>query len=233
MTKVLIGVNVAMFLVTVLAAATLGTENVIRVLLGQSQDLPLYQWFAMVPDATRWDLEGYVVSGVANGEFWRLVTAGFLHYGILHLGLNMYMLWILGRQVEDLTGRWMFLAVYLMSGLGGTVAAYTFGATNAALAGASGSVFGLLGALVFFFRRMKVSLGGLTSIIVINVIFSFVVPGISILGHFGGLIVGAASGALLAYAPSGPHRRTIQIIGLAVLTLALLGVVGVRTLQLA
>jgi membrane associated rhomboid family serine protease len=230
-TRVLIGINVGVFILTALASALISADNAIAVLAGRSVDSPLYEWFSMVPYRLLWDRDT-VVDGVAQGQVWRLFTAGFLHYGIIHLLLNMWALWVLGREVERMVGRWRYLAVYLLSGLGGAVTAYAFGATNAAVAGASGSIFGLFGALFFFFRKLNLDPRGLILIIALNFGLGFVIPSISILGHLGGLVVGAATGALLAYAPRGPNRAFFQITGLVVIGLAVAVVAALRTIQL-
>ena len=138
------------------------------------------------------------VIGVAEGEWYRLVTSGFLHGSLLHLGFNMFALWILGRQLEPALGRINFAAVYFSSLLAGSLGVMVLDPNQLTL-GASGAVFGLFGyALVGQFARginpMDTGLGG---IIVINLIFTFAVPGISIGGHVGGLIGGAAAAALM------------------------------------
>lgn len=136
--------------------------------------------------------------GVAEGEWYRLVTSGFLHGSLLHLGFNMFALWILGRQLEPVLGRATFAAVYFSSLLAGSLGVMVLDPDQLTL-GASGAVFGLFGyALVGQWARginpMDTGLGG---IILINLVFTFAVPGISIGGHLGGLIGGAAAGALL------------------------------------
>lgn len=136
--------------------------------------------------------------GVAEGEWYRLVTSGFLHGSLLHLGFNMFALWILGRQLEPVLGRGTFAAVYSSSLLAGSLGVMVLDPNQLTL-GASGAVFGLFGyALVGQWARginpMDTGLGG---IILINLVFTFAVPGISIGGHLGGLIGGAAAGALL------------------------------------
>lgn len=139
-----------------------------------------------------------VAVGVAEGEWYRLVTSGFLHGSLLHLGFNMFALWILGRQLEPALGRANFAAIYFSSLLAGSLGVMVLDPNQLTL-GASGAVFGLFGyALVGQWARginpMDTGLGG---IIVINLIFTFAVPGISIGGHLGGLIGGAVAGALM------------------------------------
>ena len=154
---------------------------------------------------------------VADGELWRLVTSGFLHFGPIHLLFNMLALWVIGRDVERILGRTRFLAVYLISLLGGAAAVMLFSASNAQVAGASGAVFGVMGALAVVLRRLNAPSGQVLGLIVVNVVISFVLPGLSIAGHLGGLVVGTAATAALVYAPSR-NRTTFQVTALAVLT---------------
>ncbi len=138
------------------------------------------------------------IIGVSEGEWYRLVTSGFLHGSLLHLGFNMFALWILGRQLEPALGRGRFAALYGASLLAGSLGVMVLDPNQLTL-GASGAVFGLFGyALVGQWARginpMQSGIGG---IIVINMVFTFAVPGISIGGHLGGLLGGAAAGALM------------------------------------
>jgi membrane associated rhomboid family serine protease len=155
-----------------------------------------------------------------------------MHFGLIHLMLNMWALWILGREVERMVGRWRFLAVYLLTGFGGIVAAYAFGATNTFVAGASASVFGLFGALFFFFRKLKLDPRGLITIVALNFGIGLFIN-VSWLGHLGGLAVGAVTGALLAYVPRGPQRTAIQVAGLVVVGVVLVALAAFRTAALA
>jgi membrane associated rhomboid family serine protease len=128
---------------------------------------------------------------VADGEWWRLFTAMFLHYGPLHLGLNMLALWWFGSAVERVLGRGRYLLLYIVSGLAGSAGALIAN-PNALTVGASGAIFGILGAAFVLERQRTYVLGGgAGALIVLNIIFSFAVPGISIGGHLGGLAGGA------------------------------------------
>jgi membrane associated rhomboid family serine protease len=140
-----------------------------------------------------------IPGGVAEGEFYRLVTSMFLHYGILHLLLNMWALWILGRTLEGVLGPVRFLALYFVSGFGGSVAAYLFTPASPT-AGASGAIFGLFAALFVVLRRLGRDTSSVLPVLVINVAISFA-PGISLAGHLGGLVTGAVIAVALAYAP--------------------------------
>jgi membrane associated rhomboid family serine protease len=146
--------------------------------------------------------------GVADGEYYRLFTAMFMHYGLLHLATNMWALWVLGRPLEAMFGPLRFLAIYLVCGLGGSVAAYIF-SPNAKSAGASTAIFGLFAVFFFVLRKLERSVAPLIPVLVINLVITFGVPGISIAGHLGGLITGAILGAGIAYAPQA-KRSLIQ-----------------------
>jgi membrane associated rhomboid family serine protease len=209
-TKVLIGLNVAVFAIGVLLGLVNGPAGAMQALVGGSE--PLFQPFAM------WG------PGVAAGEWWRLLTSGFLHAGVLHIGLNMWALMLFGTEVERLIGRWRYLALYLLCVVGGSVGVLLL-APGVPSVGASGAVFGLFGALVFFFRRLNRSPRPLITLIAINFAIGFVIHFISWQAHLGGLITGAITGALLAYAPAGKNRTAYQVAGL--LTVAALLLAGV------
>ncbi|GAA1677571.1 rhomboid family intramembrane serine protease [Fodinicola feengrottensis] len=166
--------------------------------------------------------------GIDTGQFWRLLTSDFVHIGILHLAVNMYALFLFGRECERLLGRWRFLVLYLLTGIGGGTLVYLF--QNVSSAGASASLFGLLAAMFFFFRKLKANLGGLVGMIVINLGITFFVPGISILGHLGGMASGALLGIGLAYAPRGPMRLPVQVGTMVAVAILLFVLVAGKTL---
>jgi membrane associated rhomboid family serine protease len=177
---ILIAINVTVFVVTVLQAGS----------LVYNAEAPLFEQWAVWPAA------------VAAGEWWRLLTSGFLHFGLIHLAFNMIALWVIGQDLEQVLGRTRFLVVYLVSLLGGSMAVFLFGAPNALTAGASGAVFGLMGGLAVVLLWMRRSPRPALTIILLNVVITFVVPGISILGHLGGLTFGAAVTAGMRYFPA-------------------------------
>jgi membrane associated rhomboid family serine protease len=132
---------------------------------------------------------GQTLIGVTHGEWWRLLTNAFLHYGILHLGLNMFSLYIGGRILEPIIGRWRFVLLYFAAAIAGSAGAL-WATPNDASAGASGAIFGVFGALLVLERRGTIATGGqILVLIVINLLFSLA-PGISIGAHIGGLIAG-------------------------------------------
>jgi len=136
---------------------------------------------------------------VDNGDWWRLITSAFLHANLLHLAFNMLALYWFGAPVEVFLGRARFLLLYLVSGLAGSAGALIASPT-AATVGASGAIFGILGAaLVLERQRMYVLGGSALTIIVINIVFTIAVPGISIGGHLGGLVGGALGTLALSH----------------------------------
>jgi membrane associated rhomboid family serine protease len=161
------------------------------------------------------------------GEPWRLVTAGFLHYGPVHLALNMLALWIIGRDIEPLLGRTRFLAVYFLSLIGGSVAVLLFGPMDAGTAGASGAVWGVMGALLVVVLRLRLNPQPVLAVIAINAVISFL-PGISLLGHLGGFVVGVLATAALVYAPRD-RQRLVQVGALVAIGAALVILVLLRT----
>lgn len=169
--------------------------------------------------------------GVADGEYYRLFTAMFMHYGALHLLMNMYALWILGRSLEAFLGPVRFLALYLVAGLGGNVAAYVF-QPGALSAGASTAIFGLFAALFLVLRKLGLNAAAVLPIIIVNLVFTLTVPGISIAGHLGGFVVGGLIGAGLAYAPK-EGRSAVQAATMVIAVLALGGLSLWQTGQLA
>jgi membrane associated rhomboid family serine protease len=179
-TPVLIAVNVLMFVITAVQARS----------LAENQLSPLFGDFVMWTRA------------VAGGDqWWRMVTSGFLHYGPGHLALNMIALYVLGRLLEPQFGKLRFSAIYLVSLLGGSVAVYLFGGIDDGVAGASGAVYGLMGALLVAVLKFKLNATSALVVIGLNLVLSFTLPGISLLGHLGGLVIGAAVTAGMVHAP--------------------------------
>jgi membrane associated rhomboid family serine protease len=127
---------------------------------------------------------------VHQGQWWRLFTAIFFHVDFLHIALNMVALWVIGRVVEPVLGTWRYIALFLLSGLGGSVASYLLSSPASASVGASGAIFGLFGAYFVLARRAAADTTGVIVLIAVNLLFSFTVSGISWQGHIGGLVTG-------------------------------------------
>jgi membrane associated rhomboid family serine protease len=231
-TKILIGINVAVAVIGVLlggARAAMGgglftSSNLIHY-IGAVTAGPVF----VGPDGLRYTgliPGGTMYPGVADGGWYRLITAMFIHYGLLHLLMNMWALWVLGRQLEAALGRGRFLALYLLAGIGGNVAAYLF-SPGALTAGASTSLFGLFAAYAIVVRRLGGSLSSVLPVLAINLFITFAIPGISIAGHLGGLITGALVAAGLAYAPRTARTQVQLAVMAGVLALlAFLTIVG-------
>jgi membrane associated rhomboid family serine protease len=145
---------------------------------------------------TRGGLSG---PSVASGETWRLVTSAFIHESVLHVAFNMWVLWVLGTAFESYVGSRRMVIVYGVSLLWGAAGALLF-SPGALTIGASGAIFGLMGALVVMFRQQGIAVmqSGLGVLIVLNLVFTLTVPGVSIGGHIGGLVGGVLAGAVLS-----------------------------------
>jgi membrane associated rhomboid family serine protease len=174
-TKTLIGVNVAIFLLNLAQGASLGRN------------------------AGELFLDGALYGpAVADGDWWRLITAAFLHGSIVHLLFNMFMLYLIGTPMEMAIGPFRYIGLYVASALAGSAGALVL-SPEAVTVGASGAIFGILGAAVVFERQGYNVLGGSAlGTVVLNLAFTFAVPNISIGGHVGGLIGGALVGLALS-----------------------------------
>lgn len=203
-TFVLIGVNVLVFLMTAIQAKS-GTDM----------------------SGSKIFLDGTLSpSLVASGQWWRLLTSGFLHLSVIHIGLNMVSLYVLGVALERMLGRVRFLAVYLLALLGGSASVMLFTEPLSSAAGASGAIFGLMGGLVVVFRRFRFDLRQLLIVLAINLYISFQVSGISWQAHLGGLFIGAAVTAAMVYPPAA-IRKKVQIgavVGVLVLVIAVVAI---------
>ncbi|MFF1882172.1 rhomboid family intramembrane serine protease [Pseudarthrobacter sp. NPDC058196] len=172
------------------------------------------------------------------GEFepWRMLTSAFLHSpgNLLHILLNMYTLWIFGQALEPMLGRLRFLALFLVSALGGSVGyllltpLYVPGQQLSGVVGASGAIFGLFGAMLLVQRQRGGDTRQLWVLIAINGVIGFLVPQIAWQAHLGGLITGGLCAAVLAYTPRGPRQGLIQAAGLAAVVVLLVGLAWVR-----
>ncbi len=174
---------------------------------------------------------------VANGDWWRLVTYAFLHAGFLHILFNMLMLWWFGRPLEALIGRGRFLSVYFVSILAGSAGAVIVSPGTPSV-GASGAVFGILGAgMVLERARIPVFGGAALVVVMVNLALSFVLSNVTIGGHLGGLVGGML--AMLALSGFGRkhlvHGRigALEVIGLVALAAASVAIAYARARGLA
>jgi membrane associated rhomboid family serine protease len=181
-----------------------------------------------VPNApTGFSLDGGLFSfAVAQGEWWRIVTAGFLHANLIHLGFNMFALWMLGSQLEAAVGRLNFAVVYATSLFAGSLGVLIV-SPNQLTVGASGAIFGLLGLALAGQRAQGINIwqSGLGGILLINLALTFTIANISIGGHLGGLAGGYACGVFLYEV--GPRLRN------AVAPVVLSGALGALCFALA
>ncbi|MFI1865611.1 MULTISPECIES: rhomboid family intramembrane serine protease [Streptomyces] len=211
-TKVLIGINIAVFALVLV----LGERFVAQIeLIGLARNPQL----------------GFEVVGVADGQWYRLITAVFLHEELPHILFNLLGLWFLGRIVEPALGRSRFIALYLLSGLGGSALAYLLAAPNQPSLGASGAIFGLMGAFVVLARRSNLDMRPVAIILAISLVLTFARPGISWEGHIGGLVTGVLLTLGMVYAPR-ERRLPVQIAVSAAVLLAIVVTVAVRTAAL-
>src|SRR6266480_1686988 len=173
-----------------------------------------------------YDPKIHEVIGVAQGEYYRLLTSAFLHeqgvggFGPLHIIFNMWALILVGPALERLLGRLRFLAVYLLSALGGSVLFYLLAPANELGLGASGAIFGLFGAYFVVARRLRVNSRSIAGLIVFNLVISFSLAGIAWQAHVGGLLIGGLLTAAYAYAPR--RQRTLVQVGATVAVAVLL-----------
>ncbi len=235
---VLIGINAVVWLAIVLTGGTASR---------------IYNWFALVPvgrcvpaghldryfptvhseavcatqSGTQW------IPGVSDGAYWQLMTSAFTHVEIWHIGFNMLALYVLGPQLEMVIGRARFLALYLLSALTGSALVYWAGPISQSTVGASGAIFGLMGALLVVAFRVRANVQQILMWIGINFVFTVVFNStISWQGHLGGFVGGVLIAGVIAYAPRGPRRTMFQVSGMvAIGALTVLSII-VRTAAL-
>lgn len=170
--------------------------------------------------------------GIAiGGEWWRLVTAAFLHGSFLHIAFNMYVLFAIGPTLERILGHGRYLTLYVLAALGGGVASYAFSDIRTVSVGASGAIFGLMGALVVAGRRLRYDVTFVIILLGINVVIGFISPGVDWRAHLGGLVTGAAVAAIMVF-PSRRHRTAVQVTGLLLVVAVLVAITAWRTAQI-
>nr|WP_225957613.1 rhomboid family intramembrane serine protease [Amycolatopsis lexingtonensis] len=203
-TQVILAVNVLVFLFTAFQAQSLNDNDFSS----------LFQYGKLYGDAT-----------LGNGEWWRVFSSGFLHYGPIHVAVNMFSLWMMGRSLEQVCGRGRYLALYFISMLGASAAVLLFDDPQKSTAGASGALFGLMGAYAVIVLKLRLNPTGLIITLALNAFITFGIPGISIYAHVGGLVTGALVTVALLYAPEANQLRW-QAIGLAIIVLAIVGLLA-------
>jgi len=217
-TRVLIGLNLAVFVLELATGGRLALD------LSSAFSSRLVVWGGLSPK----DI-------ALHGEYYRLVTATFLHGGLLHVALNMYVLWILGSMLEPSIGSARFAGIYFIAGLTASATSYALGPVNQLGVGASGAIFGLLGAWVAFaYRRRDTAFGAMQLRqalfwVGINFFLGFTIGGIDNFAHLGGLIGGALAGALMEGVGPPRTRHVVRVAGLIGLVLITLAVIALRT----
>jgi membrane associated rhomboid family serine protease len=222
-TFALIGLNVLVFLVTTAPGTGLAFGG------GASS---VFEKLALSPTLHCAVVNGVCEpsNGIAQGEYFRLLTSTFLHFGVIHIALNMYCLFLLGPTLEAAFGRLRFSALYLLSGLSGAALSYALGPENEQAAGASGAVFGLFAAFYVLQRRRGGDVTQIATTIVINLVISFAASSfIDWRGHVGGLVGGGLVAAGLVYAPAGRNRWIYQAAAAVVVAAVIVVVVVART----
>lgn len=170
--------------------------------------------------------------GIArDGDWWRLFTSAFLHGSFIHIAFNMYVLFFLGPTLERILGHTRFLILYVLAALGGSVASYWFSDINTVSVGASGAIFGLMGALVVAGHRLKYDITQVLILLGINVVIGFISPNVDWRAHFGGLVIGALVAAIMVLPPKRIRIRA-QVAGIAALLVLLIVLTIIRTEQI-
>ncbi|MFI9840301.1 rhomboid family intramembrane serine protease [Nonomuraea sp. NPDC051941] len=180
------------------------------------------------------ELEMFPARVAVLGEFYRLITVAFVHGSIFHILFNCWALYVVGPYLERAFGHVRYLAIYVISAIGGSVLSLWMDALNQPTVGASGAIFGLFGAVFVVGRKLNMDVRGIAALIAINLAITFIVPGISWTGHIGGLITGSVLAGALAYAPknSKPLWQVLAIVG-ALAVLAVLVMVRVSAIMSA
>ncbi|MFI6485365.1 rhomboid family intramembrane serine protease [Nonomuraea sp. NPDC050663] len=176
---------------------------------------------------------------VGLGQYYRLITSAFLHFGFIHILFNGYALWAIGPYLERAFGHWRFAALYLLSALGGSTLAYWLDAPNTWSVGASGAVYGLFAAVFVVGRKLNMDVRGVVVLIAINLAITFlpwIIPGVfggtmlSWTAHLGGLATGAVVSAALAYAPKS-SRSLVQVAAIVGVLAVLVILIVIRSAQ--
>ena len=169
-----------------------------------------------------------LVIGVANGEYYRLITSAFLHASAIHLLFNSYALYFVGPRVDAIVGRLRFGVLFIVSAFGGSVVSYLTHPLASASVGASGAVFGLFGATYVVLRRVRGDTRQITGLLVLNLALGFLLPFINWQAHLGGLVTGVALTAAFVYTPA-KWRTAGHVAAVAAVLVLLAAMVVLRT----
>lgn len=222
----LIAVNAGVWLAITLTGGA--SSRLVDLLALRTNGLCVTQQGGFEVSRSRCELVGDWLPGFIDGALWQVVTSGFAHVSLIHIGFNMLALWVLGPQLEQLFGRTRFLALYSLSLLAGSLAVLWLTPEYQATLGASGAIYGLFGALVVCVRKVGGDLRQLGVLLAVNLLITFTVPNISWQGHLGGFVGGLAVAALLVYAPRGPRRAAYQAAGLSLVGVGILAGMALR-----
>jgi membrane associated rhomboid family serine protease len=233
---VLVGLNVAVWLaITATGGRASALLDRFGLVVGERCD-PVGQagYYPQVPseELCTTQVNGSWVTGVADGAWWQLLTSAFTHVEIWHIAVNMLALWFLGPQVERTLGRVRYLGLYLLSALAGSTLVLWFTPSLTQTVGASGAIFGLMGALLVLAHKVGGNVSQIGGWLLINAVITFTFPNISWQGHLGGFLGGALVAALLVYSPR-QRRGLWQLIGLGTFTLFLLAALVARVAALS
>jgi membrane associated rhomboid family serine protease len=212
------------------ALSTSSPGLVTRILIGVNVAIFLWEQVGGIDKAA--NRFGLLPVSVANGEYYRLVTAAFLHASLWHIGFNMVALWFLGTPLEALVGRSRFVLIYALSLLGGSVASFCFSPALTTGIGASGAIFGVMGAFAVVAWRQKWDLRPFVFLIGLNLVIGFL-PGSDIdwRAHLGGLVTGAVVAAAIVL-PSRQQRRLVLAATSVALVVVLVAMTAWRTADL-
>jgi membrane associated rhomboid family serine protease len=207
-------------------ALPLVTRSIIAFCIG----LYLFAWLTNLTSAEY--RFGMSPIDVANGQWWRLFTATFLHASIMHILFNMYALLVLGASLERVIGGLRFAAIYFMSALGGSVAALWFSPLDTISVGASGAIFGLMTATIVVGRRLRIDTSQIIFWLGLNVVLGFFAPDIDWRAHFGGAIVGALTAYVLAGSAHTSQKSRARWLTVGLILTALVVQILVRNQQI-
>jgi membrane associated rhomboid family serine protease len=153
------------------------------------------------------------IHGVAQGEYYRLITAAFLHANIIHIAFNMFALWQIGTVLERLLGTWRYLALYFVGAIGGNTLSYVVHGASTASVGASTALFAMFGAFYLLVRKVGGDTSQIVSLIVLNLVMTFFLSTIDKFGHIGGLLAGGLVGLIYTRIPSNKPQLQALLCG--------------------